>query len=452
MLTAPQISKSLGHPASPAEVDSLKSAPLSTLANVPKKATLYGADNAPTVVDVGSGQAANLQGQGYGLTPGSFKAPNPLVKNIGGSTFNNPADSVIGNTMSTYNKNTGQTNSNFKTPGGANDIRGTVIDPNAPAVSPTITLTDGSTIPNPNAPANSTAPTLPQETTDALKQYQSLNDQITSLNNYIANQEQTILGSGDGSMSEAQAKNHIASANIGLINQVKALTEQAKNAYNTYTQGVKNYQYDQNQASKQQTFLSGLASKNATAARANADKILTSVANGTLDIKSLNPSDVAKLESDAGMPVGMLENILPKLANQYQTVKSVTTSDGSLSFVGLTKTGEVKVIKTGVTPKTTAKKATTTVTKTPTFKTSTAIPEMSGAITPLLGAEGYLSKEDWSTLLSQWNKAGGSTSSFISNFKQYANPALGYNYQGIKPVTPYQTAAQKAAASAATIQ
>jgi len=40
-----------------------------------KKATLYGANNEAKVVDVGSADASALQSQGWGLTPGSFKAP-----------------------------------------------------------------------------------------------------------------------------------------------------------------------------------------------------------------------------------------------------------------------------------------------------------------------------------------------------------------------------------------
>lgn len=39
------------------------------------KATLYGPDGQKKVVDVGSGEAASLQGQGWGLTEGSYKAP-----------------------------------------------------------------------------------------------------------------------------------------------------------------------------------------------------------------------------------------------------------------------------------------------------------------------------------------------------------------------------------------
>lgn len=46
----------------------------------------------------------------------------------------------------------------------------------------------------------------------------------------------------------------------------------------------------------------------------------------------------------------------------------------------------------------------------------------------------YLAKEDWNTFLSQWEKAGGSRKSFVTQFSKYANPAAGYNYTGIKPV------------------
>lgn len=53
----------------------------STLPSLAKKATLYGANGSKEVVDVGSTRASQLQSQGYGLTPGSYKAPTTPTTN-----------------------------------------------------------------------------------------------------------------------------------------------------------------------------------------------------------------------------------------------------------------------------------------------------------------------------------------------------------------------------------
>ena len=62
-----------------------------------------------------------------------------------------------------------------------------------------------------------------------------------------------------------------------------------------------------------------------------------------------------------------------------------------------------------------------------TSTTGTAISSMSSEIqgllsTPGYSADGYISPSDWDTALKAWNGKGLSTSSFLSNFKQYANP------------------------------
>lgn len=47
------------------------------------------------------------------------------------------------------------------------------------------------------------------------------------------------------------------------------------------------------------------------------------------------------------------------------------------------------------------------------------------------GAEGFISREDWDTLMSQWMQAGGTAKAFADNFKQYANPTDTYKYLGL---------------------
>jgi hypothetical protein len=64
--------------------------------------------------------------------------------------------------------------------------------------------------------------------------------------------------------------------------------------------------------------------------------------------------------------------------------------------------------------------------------TADAISGMEGEIQGLLSSnksdgtpysiDGYISPQDWNTALKAWNTQGLSTTSFISNFKQYANP------------------------------
>lgn len=68
----------------------------------------------------------------------------------------------------------------------------------------------------------------------------------------------------------------------------------------------------------------------------------------------------------------------------------------------------------------------------PKVSTSDAISGMEGEIQGLLHStktdgtpysiDGYISPQDWNTALQAWNAQGLSTSSFLSNFKQYANP------------------------------
>lgn len=59
------------------------------------KATLYGPSGTPEVVDIGSQRASLLQSQGWGLTPGSYKAPtttsNTPSTQPAASTFSDPA-------------------------------------------------------------------------------------------------------------------------------------------------------------------------------------------------------------------------------------------------------------------------------------------------------------------------------------------------------------------------
>lgn len=68
------------------------------------------------------------------------------------------------------------------------------------------------------------------------------------------------------------------------------------------------------------------------------------------------------------------------------------------------------------------------------FDLKTAVPEMETALSKQIGGQGYVSKEDWAVLLSQWVAKGGTRDDFVKNFSKYANPGVGYDYQGIEPV------------------
>jgi len=64
-------------------------APTGTTSNV-QKATLYGPNDTPEVVEVGSARAAELQAQGWGLSKGSYKAPTTTnTQAPTGTTINN---------------------------------------------------------------------------------------------------------------------------------------------------------------------------------------------------------------------------------------------------------------------------------------------------------------------------------------------------------------------------
>lgn len=69
-----------------------------------------------------------------------------------------------------------------------------------------------------------------------------------------------------------------------------------------------------------------------------------------------------------------------------------------------------------------------------TFVLKPAVSEMTTAIAKQLQAENnsdFLSKEDWTTLLKQWEAKGGNRKDFIANFSHYANPGAGYDYVGL---------------------
>ncbi len=61
-----------------------------------------------------------------------------------------------------------------------------------------------------------------------------------------------------------------------------------------------------------------------------------------------------------------------------------------------------------------------------TAKTSTQVPNsalntIAGAMQSVAGSDGYISPTDWANALQEWQNAGYSESTFVSNFKNYAN-------------------------------
>lgn len=100
-------------------------------------------------------------------------------------------------------------------------------------------------------------------------------------------------------------------------------------------------------------------------------------------------------------------------------------ADGSIASSSVGTAGSAD---TGTNP--TGKKPTTESSPT-TFVEKTAIPEMNKAIINQVGPEGFISKEDWATLMKQWEAAGGLRNTFITKFKSYTNPGPGYDYLGL---------------------
>jgi hypothetical protein len=133
---------------------------------------------------------------------------------------------------------------------------------------------------------------------------------------------------------------------------------------------------------------------------------------GAFDTTKLTPADTLQLSN---------------MANAIG-IPASTILDGLKSVQAQALLANTPVAKT-------TSKVSSSTSKATKFVLTTAIPEMSQAVQSQVGGEGFISKEDWATLLQQWNAAGGSTSSFVSNFKGYANPALGYDYQGIAKKT-----------------
>jgi hypothetical protein len=64
--------------------------------------------------------------------------------------------------------------------------------------------------------------------------------------------------------------------------------------------------------------------------------------------------------------------------------------------------------------------------------TADAISSMDSELSGVTGKDGYINPNDWNTALSAWQKQGLSASSFLSNFKKYANTAdPTNNYTGL---------------------
>lgn len=274
---------------------------------------------------------------------------------------------------------------------------------------------------------------------DLQSQLNDLNTQLASAQDQAATEADTAQQAGsikgvvstiiNGQIKSISAQSAAAIKTLQTqITQTKTLLTQAQTAVKTfitnentdYTHALTAYE---DAYSKTITvYQDEMTDQNRveTTAKANAQVIINSYKGSSVGINSIT-SDMqaqwASLEQQAGLPPG---TIYAAVKNELTITKFTKGSDGNMYVSGIDGSGNPYTAEVGYAGGTAAgaNKANGT-TATP---AKSDISSMSSELSTVKGTDGYISPSDWQTALTAWTNAGYSATSFISNFKNFANP------------------------------
>ena len=290
---------------------------------------------------------------------------------------------------------------------------------------------------------------IQSQLSDASATYASLENSIQQKQASAASKPGVIAALINGRMKMISAED--ASALAGAKANVSALTTSLKNANtavqtimkNTqtdYTNSVKAYDDAYTKAYQAFTSAESNMTKDQAAASANAKVIISSFKGSAAGVNSITPDQEAQwnvIETQAGLPQGFIKAAVQAELNITKWVKG---SDGNIYVEGVDPNGIPYTAKVGYGGGTTAQaNANNGSSKT---ATKSDIQSMSSSLDGVKGTDGYISPSDWETAMNAWTNAGYSASSFITDFKNYANPQDVYTgLGGNKKANPTATSA-----------
>lgn len=155
-------------------------------------------------------------------------------------------------------------------------------------------------------------------------------------------------------------------------------------------------------------------------ANATLSVMMNAITSGNLSYSSLSADqklNISKMEAQAGLPVGFVANLKLSPSDKILNINNET---GEVLMVD--ESGNFQVKKTGMT----ISSGKMTESEKNTQKQAYVIE----AFNAVKGQDGYVDPKDWDAALDRWLIDGGTTSSFVSNFKKFANP--NNNYSGVE--------------------
>ena len=228
-------------------------------------------------------------------------------------------------------------------------------------------------------------------------------------------------------------QDQLTQANTDLKNAQTAVATIMKNNNTNYTESMTQWNDQYKAAVQLYTSENTEFSKEQVSALANEKVIVNSFSgNPTLPTGGITDDEITSwdnIDLQSGLPIG---TTLTAIVNKLNLTKFQKGSDGNMYAVGM-KDGVPYVALVGSAGGTTAAaNQANGTTRTP---TKDDVSKVSTQIQSKVGTDGYISPSDWQTAMNAWEAAGYTEATFVSSFKNYANPkdvyaGLGGNQKG----------------------